>query len=559
VAGGQKNATVRETCIQEYTAADELIFEWRAWDHFDIRDVEIENLQSNFIRFPHMNAIFIDTDGHILLSSRHLSEVTKIHRQTGAIIWRLSGANNDFAFINDQLNGFRSQHAIRALANNRYTVYDNGNLHDPPTSRAVEYELDTENMTATLVWEYRNEWPQYHSHYMGNTQRLPNGNTLINWAIGELPKLTEVRPNGEKAYEFWFSKGTHCYRTFKYPWNGKSRKPYLVVESGPVDVTLIFNQFADPDVDYYKIYAGTSPSPQALLDTSKQTLKRFTDFINGQRYYFRVSSVNKDGSESNFSNEESAEVNLIRPGENMAVNGDFSLGYDGWTWEVSGTAAAEWVLENGEAHFNITSPGSEFYNVQLRQNGIPLIQGKEYVFEFDARADAPKVVEIKVGQDSDPWTNYSRIGLLAIDSRMQHHAYTFTMESPSDFNCRIVLNLGKSTTNVYVDNISLKEVVASPVEPQKNAQIPQSFALEPNYPNPFNPATTITYRLPVPGHVELKIFNIAGAEVAQLISKEQNAGKYNVTWDATGYASGVYFCSIQAGEFNAIRKMILLK
>ena len=100
-----------------------MIFIWKAWDHFDIRDLEIENLYGSYIRFPHMNAVFIDEDGHILLSSRHLSEISKIHRQSGEFIWRMIGAPNsqynDFQFVNDPLNGFRNQHAIRSLGNNR--------------------------------------------------------------------------------------------------------------------------------------------------------------------------------------------------------------------------------------------------------------------------------------------------------------------------------------------------------------------------------------------------------------------------------------------------------
>ncbi|MHC4657344.1 MAG: aryl-sulfate sulfotransferase, partial [Planctomycetota bacterium] len=126
--------------------------------------------------------------------------VTKINSDTGEIIWRLSGAHSDFTFVNDPLNGFRNQHAIRSTGNGRYLLFDNGNLHSPSVSRAVEYELDLDAMTATVVWEFR-EMPDVYSHYMANTQRLPNGNTLINWAVGSLPKLTEVRPDGTKA--FW--------------------------------------------------------------------------------------------------------------------------------------------------------------------------------------------------------------------------------------------------------------------------------------------------------------------------------------------------------------------
>ena len=173
-----------------------------------------------------MNAIDIDTDGHILLSSRNTSEVTKINRDTGEIIWRLGGAHNQFTYINDPLNGARNQHAIRVVTTNDYTMFDNGNLHSPSMSRAVEYRLDPTNMTATLVWQYPNPpTASIYSYYMGNAQRLANGNTLIDWAVGNLPKLTEVRPDGSKAYEMNWADGWEAYRTWRCSWQGSAVQP----------------------------------------------------------------------------------------------------------------------------------------------------------------------------------------------------------------------------------------------------------------------------------------------------------------------------------------------
>ena len=567
VPGGLKNATVRETCIQEYTANDELIFQWRAWDHFDIRDMdsELESLTANYIRFPHMNAIFLDDDGNILLSSRHLSEVTKINRQTGEIIWRLSGANNEFNFVDDPLNGFRNQHAVRAVGNGHYTVFDNGNLHNPHTSRGVEYALDTLNMNATMAWQYLNEWPQYPSYYMGNAQRLPNGNTLINWAIGELPKFTEVRPNGEKAFEMWFSRGTHCYRTFRYPWDGVNRVPYLIIEPNIDNVTMIFNKFGDKNVDYYKIYAGTSSSPTAVIDTSRTTLKYIRNLENGKRYYFRVSAMLKDGSESDYSNEESSVINFIKPGDNLVVNGDFSQFKTGWIWAVSGSASAAWDVSNNISHFQITSGGQTYSSVQLRQNGIPLIQGRKYIFEFDAWADAIRGAEIKVGQDVSPWTNYSKIGYSALGTSKKHYTYNFTMTDPSDFNSRVVVNVGTTTTDVYIQNISLKEVVETSID-RKNAGVsPESFTLYQNYPNPFNPLTQIEYDLPEASSVILTLYNTLGQKLKSFINGEQLAGRHKQAIELSDFSSGVYYYSLEAkavtsGQFfQNVKKMLLIK
>ena len=89
--------------------------------------------------------------------------------------------------------------------------------------------------------------------------------------------------------------------------------------------------------------------------------------------------------------------------------------------------------------------------------------------------------------------------------------------------------------------------------------MPESYALYQNYPNPFNPDTDIKYAVPSDVSVTLKVYNVLGAKVATLVDASQKAGVYNVRWDARDLASGVYFCRLQAGDFTAVRKMVLLK
>jgi flagellar hook assembly protein FlgD len=80
-----------------------------------------------------------------------------------------------------------------------------------------------------------------------------------------------------------------------------------------------------------------------------------------------------------------------------------------------------------------------------------------------------------------------------------------------------------------------------------------------NYPNPFNPNTVINYELPTTNIVELSIYNLLGQKVATLVSERKAAGDHQVEWDATGFSSGIYYYQIRAGEFQAVRKMILLR
>ena len=88
---------------------------------------------------------------------------------------------------------------------------------------------------------------------------------------------------------------------------------------------------------------------------------------------------------------------------------------------------------------------------------------------------------------------------------------------------------------------------------------PKEFKLEQNFPNPFNPTTTIQYQLPVSSKVTLKIYDILGSEVKTLVNEEQEAGYKEVKFNASNFASGIYIYRLQAGKHVSIKKMMVLK
>ncbi len=88
---------------------------------------------------------------------------------------------------------------------------------------------------------------------------------------------------------------------------------------------------------------------------------------------------------------------------------------------------------------------------------------------------------------------------------------------------------------------------------------PTEYSLEQNYPNPFNPTTTISYSIKKKGLVSLKVFDILGNKVKTIVNEEQESGNYKVQFNAYKIASGIYFYTLQAGEFISTKKMILLK
>jgi hypothetical protein len=92
-----------------------------------------------------------------------------------------------------------------------------------------------------------------------------------------------------------------------------------------------------------------------------------------------------------------------------------------------------------------------------------------------------------------------------------------------------------------------------------NIGAPVSFSLSQNYPNPFNPSTTINFDLPYDSKVSLKVYDMSGKEAANLLNENKTAGYYSVNFNASSLSSGIYFYSISAGNFTAVKKMMLVK
>ncbi len=97
------------------------------------------------------------------------------------------------------------------------------------------------------------------------------------------------------------------------------------------------------------------------------------------------------------------------------------------------------------------------------------------------------------------------------------------------------------------------------VEDGKNNNVVSNFNLDQNYPNPFNPSTKISYAIQSPELVTLRVFDVLGREVAMLVNQYQTAGSHSVSFDASSLASGMYFYKLEAGSFQSIKKMMLLK
>jgi photosystem II stability/assembly factor-like uncharacterized protein len=122
--------------------------------------------------------------------------------------------------------------------------------------------------------------------------------------------------------------------------------------------------------------------------------------------------------------------------------------------------------------------------------------------------------------------------------------------------------VGEASTTLYTNDggqtwsgqSKLQKNTASPVSSCR-----KTFSLAQNYPNPFNPGTTISYNLPADSKVSLRVFDLTGKEVAELVNGLQTQGSHSVNFNAKNLSSGIYFYRITAGNYNEVKKMILVK
>ena len=118
--------------------------------------------------------------------------------------------------------------------------------------------------------------------------------------------------------------------------------------------------------------------------------------------------------------------------------------------------------------------------------------------------------------------------------------------------------VGASAPGVLLHRVA-RRLRAAAAAPEAAAEIPQAYSLEPNYPNPFNPQTTIRVGLPEAARVRLDVFDVLGRRVATLLDEQRPAGWHTVVFEARALPSGVYFSRVEAGAFRQVGRMLLLR
>jgi hypothetical protein len=204
--GGDAAASVMATVVQHLSASGALLWEWNAFDHFDITDLPLIDRTGPNVNFTHGNGLGFDTDGNLLLGFRSLSEVTKVDRVTGAVIWRFGGLRNQFTLLNDPKGSFERQHGVRLAGPGHVQFLDNG-LAAP--SRLVRYLMNPAAGNAALEWQAIDA-PTTWTVVGGATQFHPDGHATV--SFGRAGRVIEVDPAGNRTWELTGLDGRYVFR-----------------------------------------------------------------------------------------------------------------------------------------------------------------------------------------------------------------------------------------------------------------------------------------------------------------------------------------------------------
>jgi len=199
--GGDPAARVTGTVVQHVGPGGAILFQWSAFDHFAITDLDSASRAGPLVNWTHGNAIAFDTDGQLLVSFRSLNEITKIDRATGAVRWRLGGLASQFT-IAGAPSAFAGQHGVRVRGPGQIEFLDNRGLTGD--SRAVRYELDEPSRSAREVASFHG-LPPVTALLGGSTQPIGNGHVLV--AYGNGNRVQEYDGTGAVAWEIHGNPG----------------------------------------------------------------------------------------------------------------------------------------------------------------------------------------------------------------------------------------------------------------------------------------------------------------------------------------------------------------
>ncbi|MGH7598227.1 MAG: fibronectin type III domain-containing protein [bacterium] len=319
-----------------------------------------------------------------------------------------------------------------------------------------------------------------------------------------------------------------------------------VVTTAQIDLAWTDNSTSEDGFKIERKIGTTGTYAQIATVGSNVTSYSNTGLTENTEYIYRIRAYNA-GGHSNYSNETLTHTFI---GANLALNKPATA-----TSTLSTYSADKAVDNDWSATF--------WSSVDLTQSGVSQTQWwsvdlqspqnfSRIIMQWSISGNHAKSYELQVSNDNGNWSSvYSTTtGDGGVDD------VTFAPQTAR--YVRLYMTVRNSARYVVYEFVVTDGSSAAPSLSAPNSA-PQAMTLFSNYPNPFNPATTIAYVLPEGANVTLKVINITGQEVATLVNRYQEAGEHRVTFKAAKLPSGTYFAVLKAGEVTRVQRMILMK
>ena len=365
-----------------------------------------------------------------------------------------------------------------------------------------------------------------------------NGGISIYWNsyLGDDCYIRKVVHNGYS----W----DHTWNNFVNPIQTDANFVASVDRDHPNNFAYIWTSLQDYP---YSIESDIYNSGQQEEDTPDELLP--TDFSNGSVISYRSLEAKKPSIDLIFS----ARLGNLRL--KSAFGEEIKLDIEKWGENLSNPLRS--LASDSVRHPNLFTEVSCDYSITAK-NLHRIVTGNTPTMNF--------VLIDRINRDT---IYYSENFNIPLDSSLYNLNGTFNVPltnlSQNDIislalkfrniELRNLNGININTVNTYLlDENRLGKTHINQIKP-----IVQHYNLYQNYPNPFNPVTTIKYDIIKAQDVKLVVYDMLGREVAILVNEQQQPGSYEVSWDASNFASGIYFYSLTSGNFMATKKLILLK
>jgi Arylsulfotransferase (ASST) len=272
--GGRANGVLEDCVVQQIDVKTGLVmFEWHALGHVPLTDshaaprIAVDRTSDVWDWF-HINSIFGETDGNLLISSRNTWAVYQIGRSFGEVLWRLGGRHTSFT-LGPGVR-FAWQHDATLLPDGTIEIFDNeATPAIASQSRGIDVSIDLQTHTATLLHQYLNPGQAVLSASQGDVQQLANGDQLIGW--GQIGLVTELSPAAALTFQLKLPVNVESYRAYRFPWAAQPASPPVVTATpgaaGAGTTTVAASWDGATAVASWQVMAGATPTTLVAVGT----------------------------------------------------------------------------------------------------------------------------------------------------------------------------------------------------------------------------------------------------------------------------------------------------